>query len=66
MFLADLLRVAFDESQFVPIHNHDDGTRDLVGSAELQRMSVSTAIYPQHGASTVYEFTVNARLRYEA
>jgi len=66
MYLTDALRIAFDESQFVDVLNHDAGTRAAVGAVEIQRTNVETFIYPLGPDSKAFEFTLNARLRYEA
>lgn len=66
IYLSDLLRVAFDESQFLEILNHDEGTREAVGAVEIQGTDVGTAIFPLGPDSKAFEFTLNARLRYEA
>jgi hypothetical protein len=66
IYLADVLRVNFDESQFLDIRNHDVGTRDAVGAVEIQGTDVGTAIFPLGPDSKAFEFTLNARLRYEA
>ena len=63
---TDALRVAFDECQFVLVSNHDAGTKAPVGLAELQRTEVNTMIFPLGPDSRAFEFTLNARLRYEA
>jgi hypothetical protein len=66
LYLVDALRVAFDESQFLTVADHDAGTKASVGLMELQRTSVGTLIYPLGPESRAFEFTLNARLRYEA
>lgn len=66
LYLADVLRVVFDESQFVPVLDHDAGTRTSVGAVEIQGTDVGTFIYPLGPESKAFEFTLNARLRYEA
>jgi hypothetical protein len=66
MFLTDVLRREFDESLFIDILDHDAGTRDAVGKAEIQGSDVGTLIYPLGSESQAFEFTLNARLRYEA
>jgi hypothetical protein len=66
LYLADTLRVAFDESQFIPVEDHDAGTRAAVGSLEIQGSGVGTFIYPLGPESMAFEFTLDARLRYEA
>lgn len=66
IYLSEVLRVAFDESQFLSIVDHDAGTRAPVGKVELQRTDVNQAIYPLGPDSMAFEFTLNARLRYEA
>lgn len=66
LYLADALRVAFDESQFLPVVNHDAGTRAPVGSVEVVGSDVGTFMYPLGPDSRAFEVTLNARLRYEA
>lgn len=66
LFLTDVLRVAFDESQFLSVLDHDAGTRASVGAVEVQGTEVGTLIYPLGPESRAFEFTLNARLRYEA
>jgi len=66
LYLADVLRGVFDESQFLPVLNHDKATRAEVGLMEIQGATVGTFIYPLGPESTAFEFTLNARLRYEA
>lgn len=66
LYLADVLRVALDESQFVSVLDHDAGTRASVGAVEIQGTDVGTFIYPLGPESKAFEFTLNARLRYEA
>jgi hypothetical protein len=66
LYLTDVLRVAFDESQFLSVLDHDAGTRASVGAVEVQRTEVGTLIYPLGPESRAFEFTLNARLRYEA
>jgi hypothetical protein len=65
-FLVDLLRVVFDETQFMPVRDHDAGTRALIGHAEVMRTEVASEQYPKQADSMVFEFTLSARLRYEA
>jgi hypothetical protein len=66
LYLTDVLRVAFDESQFVSVYDHDADTKAPVGRVELQRTEVSKLIAPLGPDSRAFEFTLNARLRYEA
>jgi hypothetical protein len=66
LYLADVLRVTFDESQFVSVLDHDAGTRASVGAVEIQGTDVGTFSYPLGPESKAFEFTLNARLRYEA
>ena len=65
-FLSDTLRIAFDESQFLRVSHHDAGTGEAVGFVELQSTDISTFTYPLGADSRAFEFTLNARLRYEA
>jgi hypothetical protein len=64
--LADLLRVAFDEYELIPIKDHDESTLAVIGVGELIGTSVDTDTYPLGPANKAFEFTLNARLVYEA
>jgi hypothetical protein len=64
--LADVLRVAFDEYELIPIKDHDGGTLGVVGVGEVLGTNVDTFTYPSGPASKAFEFTLNARLVYEA
>lgn len=66
IYLSDVLRVAYDESQFVTVWNHDAGSRTPVGAVELQKTDVGMFTFPLGPESMAFEFTLNARLRYEA
>jgi hypothetical protein len=66
MFLTDMLRREFDESQFIDVRDHDAGTRAAVGKVEIYGSEVGMLIYPLGAESRAFEFTLNARLRYEA
>lgn len=65
-WLLERVREAFDECVLIPILDHDAGTRAPIGLAEITSSIPGTATFPLQADSLVYEFTVNARLRYEA
>jgi len=64
-FLVEVLRVALDDFAFINVLDHDNGTRDLVGSLEVHRAEVDTFQYPLGPSSRVFEFTASVGLRYD-
>ena len=66
LFLANVLRGAFDDSEFVVIRDHDAGTRAVVDSVEIQGPEVLTSTFPLKSDTMMYEVALTARLCYEA
>lgn len=66
LYLANVVRTAFDEGVFLDIRDHDAGTRALVGDVEIVEAGVQTDTYPLKPDAMVYEVTLSARLRYHA
>lgn len=66
LFLKDLLRVTFDESLFLPLRDHDAGTRATLQLAEVQDPLVFGELATLRPAVQVYEIALTARLQYEA
>lgn len=65
-WLMERLRTAFDSDQTLLVLDHDAGTKAEVGPVEIVSSDVSTDIYPTNVDAMAFEFTLNARLRYEA
>jgi hypothetical protein len=66
LYLANVLRSAFDESEFLTIRDHDAGTRAAIDKVEIQSPEISTALFPLQADAKVYEVALTARLCYEA
>ena len=66
LHLLNVVRAAFDESEFLTIRDHDAGTRAVIDHVEIQVPEVSTAVYPLKPDAMVYEVALTARLSYEA
>ena len=65
-WLLERLRTTFDEDQLVDVLDHDAGTKAAVGPVDIVSSGVSSDIYPTNVDAMSFEFTLNARLRYEA
>lgn len=66
LFLADLLRTAFDETLYIPLHDYAAGTLSLVGTLEVQSPDVNVSTFPLNIESKVHEVALTATLCYEA
>lgn len=66
LYLANVLRTAFDEGLFLAIRDHDAGTRALIDDVEIVEAEVLTDTFPLKPDAMVYEVSLSARLRYEA
>jgi hypothetical protein len=66
MYLADVLREGFDESEFVPILDHDTGTAAAVGAVEIVSSTVDTFTHPLDQESQVFEVALTATILYQA
>lgn len=66
LYLANVLRTAFDEGLFLTIRDHDAGTRAVINDVEIVEAEVRTDTFPLKPDAMVYEVSLSARLRYEA
>ena len=66
LHLVDALREWFDETLFIPMFNHDAGTRAALPAVEIQDPVVDAAVVPLAADVQAYEIALTARLRYEA
>lgn len=66
LYLTNVLRTAFDESEFLTIRDHDAGTRAVIDKVEIQAPDISMAVLPLEAGAMVYEVALTARLCYEA
>lgn len=66
LYLANVIRTAFDESEYLTIRDHDAGTRAVIDTVEIQAPEVSTEVFPLRADAMAYEVALTARLCYEA
>lgn len=66
LYLANVLRTAFDEGLFLTLEDHDAGTRAPIDSVEIVEAEVQTDTYPLKSDAMVYEVSLSARLGYYA
>lgn len=66
LYLANVMRTAFDEGLFLAIRDHDAGTRALIDDVEIVEAEVQTDTFPLKPDAMMYEVSLSARLRYEA
>jgi hypothetical protein len=66
LYLTETLRARFDESLFVPMYDHDAGTRAVIPAVEIQDVAFYSAVVPLEADVQAYEIALTARLRYEA
>jgi hypothetical protein len=66
LYLTEVLRGRFDESLFIPMYDHDAGTRAVVPAVEIQDVEFYSAVVPLEADVQAYEIALTARLRYEA
>jgi hypothetical protein len=66
LFLADALRETFDQSEYLPVLNHDSGTAAPAGSVEITSSAVDTDTRPLDQESQAFEVTLTATLLYQA
>lgn len=66
LYLTEVLRVRFDESLYIPMYDHDAGTRASLRAVEIQDTLVQTRVVPLESDVQAYEIALTARLRYEA
>lgn len=66
LYLANVVRTAFDEGEFLTIRDHDAGTRAVIDDVEIVEAEVQTDTFPLKPDAMVYEVSLSARLQYEA
>lgn len=66
LYLTDTLRGRFDEALFIPMFDHDAGTRAVIPAVEIQDVAFYSAVVPLEADVQAYEIALTARLRYEA
>lgn len=66
LFLTEVLRARFDESLFLPVYDHDAGTKAVIPSVEVQDVVFFSTVVPLTADVQAYEIALTARLRYEA
>ena len=66
LYLTETLRARFDESLFIPMYDHDAGTRAVIPAVEIEEVAFYSAVVPLEADVQAYEIALTARLRYEA
>lgn len=65
-YLADLLRILFDDWTHVTLQDHDAGTKAPVALVDVVNTRMLTQISPLGKDEQVYEIALSSELRYEA
>lgn len=65
-YLADLLRILFDDWTHVTLRDHDAGTKAPVGLIDVTETRLLTPVSPLGKDEQVYELALSSELRYEA